>query len=88
MSCAARHLVELLQDGLVEALTDAVGLRVIGFGPGMLDVVDRQVERVIMGLWLSAILGPAISQHTDQAHALPCEEGQYPIIEQIGYLPI
>ena len=70
-----RHLVELLQDRFVKTFADAVGLWMIGFGPGMLDFIERKVELVIMSLWLTAILGAAIRQNTDQAHALLGEEG-------------
>jgi len=39
-----RDLVELLQDRLVEALTDAIGLRMPDLCLGVLDVVQGQVE--------------------------------------------
>ena len=38
-----RHLIELLQDRLVKALADAVGLRMIRFRPGMLEEVAPQI---------------------------------------------
>ena len=50
----------------MKTLADAVGLRMIGFGPGMLDFIERKVELVIMGLWLSTILCPSFGQNTDQ----------------------
>ena len=67
----------------MEALTDAVGLRMIGFSPGMFDVVDSQVELIVMSFRFSTILCPSVSQDTDQAHALFCKEGQHSIVEQI-----
>ena len=36
--------VELVQYGLVEPLDDAVGLRVLGLGARVIDVLDRKVE--------------------------------------------
>src|SRR4029077_3568825 len=36
---AERHLIELLQDGLVEALADAVGLRAPRLGAAVVDVL-------------------------------------------------
>ncbi|ALQ51947.1 hypothetical protein ATY38_12390 [Nitrosomonas ureae] len=33
-----RHLVELLQDGFMKTFADAGGLRMIGFGSGMLNM--------------------------------------------------
>ena len=58
----------------MEALADAVGLRMIGFSPGMFDVVDSQVELIVMSFRFSTILCPSVSQDTDQAHALFCKE--------------
>ena len=38
--------IELVEHGLVEALDDAVGLRALGLGSGMVDVLDREIELV------------------------------------------
>ncbi|CAE6738988.1 hypothetical protein NTGZN8_90001 [Candidatus Nitrotoga fabula] len=61
---AERHLVELLQDGPVKPLTDTVGLRMVGFGPGVLNVVQLQIGSVFMVLRLAAVFHPAIRQDT------------------------
>src|SRR3569833_158990 len=39
-----RDLVELVQDRLMEALADHIGLRRLGFGARMVDVVDGQIQ--------------------------------------------
>ena len=65
----------------MEALANAVGLRMIGFGPGVLNVINGQVELVIMGFWFAAVFRATVSQNTDQAHALFCKERQHSIIE-------
>ena len=36
--------IELVEHGLVESLDDAVGLRALGLGWGVVDVLDRQIE--------------------------------------------
>ncbi len=59
----------------MEALTDAVGLRVIGFGAGMFNIIERQIELIIVSLWLAAIFRASVGQNTDQAHVLFCKEG-------------
>jgi hypothetical protein len=41
-------LIELLQDGFVEAFANAVGLRATHFGLGVFDVIQGQIELVIM----------------------------------------
>ena len=46
---AERHSVELIQDGAVEALADSIGLRALGLGAAVIDVLDREVELVGSG---------------------------------------
>ena len=59
---AEGHLIKLLQDGLVEALADAVGLRVIRFGLGVFNVIHRQEQFVIVLLDSAAVLGAPIRE--------------------------
>jgi hypothetical protein len=56
---AERDPIELIQDGAMEALTDAVGLRALGLGAAVIDVLDREVELIVMAL-SAAKLGAAI----------------------------
>jgi hypothetical protein len=46
----------------MEALADAVGLRALGLGAGVIDILDRQVEFVFVAL-AAAELGAAVGQH-------------------------
>ena len=57
---AERHSVELIQDGAVEALADSIGLRALGLGAAVIDVLARQVELVFVAL-VAAELGAARS---------------------------
>ena len=41
---AERDTIELIEHGLVEALTDAVGLRALGLSARVIDVLARKVE--------------------------------------------
>ena len=43
---AERDTVELVEHGLVEALADAVGLRALGLGAAVVDVLDCEIELV------------------------------------------
>jgi hypothetical protein len=43
----------------VEALDDAVGLRALGLGSGMVDVFDSEIELVFVAVVGSAIFGPS-----------------------------
>ena len=59
---AERHPIELVQDGAMEALADAIRLRAFGLGAAVIDVLDREIELVIVALG-AAKLGAAIGQH-------------------------
>ena len=48
--------VAFVLQGLVEPFADAVGLRAVGLGPGMVDVLQRQVELVGVIIRLPAAL--------------------------------
>jgi hypothetical protein len=41
-------LIDLLQHRLVETFADAIGLRASCLGPGVIDVLDREVELVLV----------------------------------------
>ena len=47
----------------MEALADAVGLRALGLGAGVVDVLDGEIELVFVALGVAAVLGAAIGQH-------------------------
>jgi len=47
------HLVELLEDRLVEALADPIGLRTLYFCAGAPDVIERQIELVLVTVCVS-----------------------------------
>ncbi len=55
---AERHLVELLQDRLVEAHADPVRLRALHFRLRVINIVDRQEELMGMLVQTTAVLGP------------------------------
>jgi hypothetical protein len=54
-----RNAVELVQHGFVEALDDAIGLRAFGFGAGVVDILDAEIEFVFVPLGIAAIFGSA-----------------------------
>jgi hypothetical protein len=71
-----RDLVKLVENPLVEAFADAVGLRMIRLGFGVLDVIQGHVKLVIMLRQSAAIFGAVVSQHTKQHHAKFFQERQ------------
>jgi hypothetical protein len=52
-----------------QALADTVGLRALGLGAGVVDVLDRQVELLLVAL-AAAELGAAIGQHARPSDAM------------------
>src|SRR6202048_2670505 len=60
---AERDTVKLIEHGLVEALADTVGLRALGLSARVIDVLDREVEFVLVPLWIAAVLATAVGQH-------------------------
>ena len=81
---AERDTVELVEHGLVEALADAVGLRALGLGARVIDVLDREVELVFVPLRIAAVLAAAVGQHAQQLDVVLLEERDHAIVEQIG----
>ena len=80
---AERDLIELLQNGLVETFTNPVGLRMPGLGFGVVDVVDRQIQLIIMLFDLTAIFGAPIRQDTQHGQSVGLIERQHFVIQHI-----
>ena len=55
--------VEFVEHGFVESLSDPIGLRALGFGSGVIDVLDCEIELVLVMLGIAAIFRPAVGQH-------------------------
>src|SRR5215469_13783575 len=66
---AERHSIELVERRLVEALADAVGLRTLGLGARMIDVLDREIEFVFVSFGIAAILVAAIGSKRSSCSA-------------------
>ena len=56
---AERNTIELVQHSLVQALNDAIRLWILRLGPGMVDILHREIELVFMMLGIAAIFGAA-----------------------------
>ena len=78
------HLIKLLQNRLVEAFADAVGLGRHGLCPGVVDVIDGQVELVIVLIHLAAILGATVREDAQHRQALAGIKRQHPVVQQIS----
>src|SRR6266567_3652449 len=81
---AERDTIEFVEHGLVEAFTDAVGLRALGLGARVIDVLDRKIELVLVPFGIAAILAAAVGQHAQQLNLMAVEEWQDPVVQKIG----
>ena len=64
------NLVKLVQNGLVEALADAVCLRMPRLSFGMLYAVYAKIKLVIVRFQLAAVFCASVCQDADNAHFL------------------
>ena len=84
---AKQEAVAFVLRGLVEPFTDASGLGVDGPGPGVVDVLHRQVElaSAVLGLALSigAVLNAPVGEDVFQPDALLIEKGDHPVVDQV-----
>src|SRR5262249_17189083 len=68
----------------MEAFTDAVGLRALGLGARVIDVLDREIQLVLVPFGIATELAAAVGQHAQQLDIVLLEERQHTVIEQIG----
>ena len=71
---AKRAAIELVLDGLMEPLADAIGLRAPGLGPRVVDALQTEIERILVRFPVAAILATAIGQNPQQWYAVFFEE--------------
>lgn len=81
---AKGNAVELVEHGLLVSFYDAVGLRALGPGSGMVHILDGDIEFAFGMLGIAAIIYAAIGQHAREPHLLFAEEGHSPIVQEFG----
>jgi hypothetical protein len=67
----------------VEALTDAIGLRALGFGARVIDVLDGEVELKFVSFRVASILTLAVGQHAQQLDIVLLKERYNPVIAAV-----
>ena len=75
--------IELLLNRLVKLFRHAIGLRMTGFGPRVLNVIEVQEKLIGMGLRNSTVLGASIREGSKQSQTMFIEEGQHFIVEEV-----
>jgi len=81
---AEGHLIELLQERFVEAFADSIGLGFAGLGPGMVNVLNSQVELVLVVLAGATVLSAAVGKNTQERNSMSLEKRQDAVVEHIG----
>jgi hypothetical protein len=81
---AEYHAIELVEQCLVEALADAIGMRALHLGPGVVDILDREVELILVTIVGAAMLGIAVGQDPIDVDLVFVEERDQPSIERVG----
>ena len=60
------------------------GLRALGLSARVIDVLDREVEFILVPLWIAAVFATAVGQHAEQPNLVAVEEGDHAVVEEIG----
>ena len=81
---AKGNAVELVEHGLFVSFDDAVGLRALGPGSGMVHILDGDIEFAFGMLGIAAIIYAAIGQPAREPHLLFAEDGHGPIVQEFG----
>jgi hypothetical protein len=71
---AERDAVELVKQRAMEAFTDAVGLRALCLGPGVIDVLDGQGRNPINLLRRESLSDSVLARSTEDAEQLVLAE--------------
>src|SRR3954467_15612088 len=68
----------------MEGLNDAIGLWAFGLGTGVIRVLDREIELILVPLGVAAVLRAPVGQHPRELHLMSVEEGHDAIVQQVG----
>jgi hypothetical protein len=79
-----RDTAKFVEHGLLESLTDSIRLRALGLGTGVIDILDREVELIVMPLWVAAVFAAAVGQYAQQLNLMAIEERNHSIIQDVG----
>jgi hypothetical protein len=78
-----RHPIQFVQHRLVEPFTDPVGLGMPGLRAGVIDVLHREVQFILVAFGCPAVFRAAIREHSVQRNLVLLEERQHSVIQQL-----
>jgi hypothetical protein len=80
---AQGNAVARSEQGLMEALDDAVGLRTLSLGPGMINILHGEIPLILMAIGTHTILRAPSGEDVAQRDRVFFEEGAQLSVEQI-----
>ncbi len=76
-----RDPIELIEHGLMEPLHDAVSLGTFHLGAGMVNILDRSRQLILMTIGTATVLRAPIGENPTQRHLVFLKERHHLIIE-------
>jgi hypothetical protein len=70
------HPIELIEDGSVETLLNAIGLKPFSFLLGMINLLKGQVKFIVVFVRTSTLLRPSLYQNMQERHFVFFKEGE------------
>lgn len=67
---AERDLVELFKDRAVESLTNTIGLRRLGLGTAVVNILNRQIQLVFVVGHVATVFSPPVGEDAQEAHVM------------------
>jgi hypothetical protein len=77
----AHDPLALIAQGAMPSLDDPLGLQTFSRGPGMVNILPRDIQFLFMASGTPPILCPTVRQHSAQRHFVCCEERAPRLIE-------
>ena len=65
------------------SLADAIGLRTLPLGARVIEILHRQVQRILVVTGATPALRAPIGQDAHQRNAVPLKEGEHAVVEHV-----
>jgi hypothetical protein len=78
---AKGNAVALIEHGFMEPLTNPIGLGTFALGAGVIDILNRQIEFILVAVGTATVLRAPIGQDAAEGDLMAVKERDHPIIE-------